>query len=169
MAIHKTGGARLYISPTTVNPDALQDLDEEALLLFFDAIDDWVEVEETENLGDIGDTAEVISFMTINRDRVRKLKGPRDAGQQTVVVGRDPLDDGQEAMIAAEKTDFNYPFRMVLNDARAAEYSNSELFYAGLVSSRPTNLGPNNQVTTRTFNIEINTAVLERRSSLISS
>jgi hypothetical protein len=169
MAIHKTGGTTFHISPTTVDPDTLEAMDDAALLAFYEGLNDWVEVEETENLGDVGDTAETISFQTIGRNRVRKLKGPRNAGAQTVVVGRDPLDDGQEALITAEKTDFNYPFKMVLPDARTASYTDSVQYYAGLVMSRPTNLGPNAQVTTRTFTIEINTSVLEVASELISS
>ncbi len=169
MSIHKTGGSKFFISPTSVNPDTIDAMDDEALLAFYEGINDWVEVEETENLGDVGDTAETVSFTTIGRNRVRKLKGPRNAGSQTVVVGRDPLDDGQEALIDAEKTDFNYPFKVQLNDAPSAGYTNSVLYYAGLVTSRPTNMGPNAQVTTRTFTIEVNTSVLEVAAAPIGS
>lgn len=169
MAIHKTGGAKFYISPTTVDPDTLEAMDSVALLAYYEGLADWLEVEEKENLGELGDTAETIAFQTIGRNRVRKLKGPRNAGAQTVVCGRDALDDGQEALIAAEGTDFNHPFKIVLADARTASYTDSVLYYAGLVMSRPTNLGPANQVTTRTFNIEINSSVLEVASELISS
>lgn len=161
MAIHKTGGAKFYISPTSVDPDSIEALSETAQLALYEAIVDWEEVEETENLGEVGDTAETVSFTSIGRNRVRKLKGPRNAGTQTVVVGRDPLDDGQEALIAAEKTDFNFPFKIELNDARSENHSNSVLYYAGLVQSRPTNMGTNAQVTTRSFTIEVNTSVLE--------
>lgn len=169
MAIHKTGGAKFYISPTSVNPDTIDAMDNTALLAFYNGISDWEEVEEVENLGEVGDTAENIAFTTVGRNRVRKLKGPRDAGNQTVVVGRDPLDDGQEAMIAAEGTDFNYPFKILMNDARAAGYSQSAQYYIGLVMSRPTSHGPNAQVTTRSFGININSSILEVSSEVLSA
>jgi len=35
-----------------------------------------------------------------------------------VVVGRDPLDAGQAALVAAEKTRFNYALKLAYNDAR---------------------------------------------------
>lgn len=168
MAIHKTGGSRFWISPTEVDVDAIDAMNEGALLSFYEGIDDWVEIEEKENLGTVGDTAESIAFTTIGRNRVRKLKGPRDAGTQELVVGRDPLDDGQEAMIAAEGTDFNYAFKIELNDAKTSAHSKSVLYYAGLVMSRPTNMGPNAQVTTRTFSIGINTSILEVASGPVS-
>jgi hypothetical protein len=138
------------------------------LLSFYEGINDWVEVEEKENLGTVGDSAESIPFTTIGRNRVRKLKGPRNAGTQELVVGRDPLDDGQEVLIAAEGTDFNYPFKIELNDAKTSGHSKSVLYYAGLVLSRPTNMGPNAQVTTRTFSIDINTGVLEVASTALA-
>lgn len=168
MAIHKTGGSKFYISPTSVDVDEIEAMDNAALLAFYEAITDWEEVEEVENLGTVGDTAEGVSFTTIGRNRVRKLKGPRDAGTQEVTVGRDPLDDGQEALIAAEGTDFNYPFKIELNDARSADYTNSVEYYAGLVMSKPINMGTNATVVTRTFNIDINTSIFEVKSELIT-
>lgn len=160
MAIHKTGGSKFW-SPTEVDVDALDAMNEGALLAFYEGIDDWIEVEEKENLGTVGDSAESVNFTTIGRNRVRKLKGPRDAGTQELVVGRDPLDDGQEALITAEGTDFNYAFKIELNDAKTSGHSKSVMYYAGLVMSRPTNMGPNAQVTTRTFSIGINTSIPE--------
>jgi len=168
MAIHKTGGSKFYISPTSVDVDAIEAMNDADMLEFYEDIADWEEVEEIENLGTVGDTAEEISFTTIGRNRVRKLKGPRDAGTQEVTVGRDPLDDGQEALIAAEGNDFNYPFKIELNDARSANYTKSVLYYAGLVMSKPTNMGTNPTVVTRAFNIGINTSIVEVKSAVIT-
>lgn len=161
MAIHKTAGTKLFISPTAVNPDTVNALDVAGAIAFFETINDWVEVEEIEDLGEFGDSSEAITFTAIANRRVRKLKGPRDAGTQTIVVGRDPLDDGQEAFINAEATDYNYPVKIELDDARTPDYSKSVIFYAGQVMRKPTNLGNVTAVARRTFDVGINTAVYE--------
>lgn len=161
MAIHKAAGSKLFISPTPVDVDSYNGMNDAAAIAAFQDIDDWIEVEEVEDFGEFGDTAESITFTSVNNQRVRKLKGPRDAGEQAIVVGRDPLDDGQEAFIAAERTDFNYAFRIELNDARTPDHTNSELYYAGMVMSQPINLGNVSNIVRRTFNVGINTAVYE--------
>src|SRR5690554_510365 len=141
MAIHTNAGTRVFISPVPVNVDEINAMSDQDAVALFQAIDDWVEVEEIEDTGEFGDTAEAITFTALNNSRVRKLKGPRDAGTQAIVVGRDPLDDGQEALIAAQRTNFNYAIRQEFADARSPEYTNSEVFYAGLVMGAPTNAG----------------------------
>lgn len=169
MAISATAGAKLYISPTSVVPDTIEAMDEAAQQTYYEGISDWVEVEEVEDLGTVGDAAEAISFISIGDSRVRKIKGARDAGTQSIVVGRDPLADGQAAMVAAEKTAFNYPFKIELADAPSASYTDSVLYFAGMVLTRPTGLGQQNNVTRRTFDVGINTSVLEVSSEAIST
>lgn len=161
MAINANKNSRLFISPTPVVPDTINAMDDGTAISFFQAINDWIEVEEIEDLGTAGDTSEAITFTAINNSRVRKLKGPKDAGTQSVVVGRDPLDDGQKALIVAEGTDYNYAFKLVLNDARSPNHSKSEMFYAGMVMSKATNLGNVSNVVRRNFDIGINTGVYE--------
>lgn len=169
MAISKTAGAKLYISPTAVDTDTINAMTDENAVAFFEAINDWVEVEEVEEYGELGDTSEEITFTAVGNRRVRKLKGPRNAGTQAIAVGRDPLDDGQEALVAAEATDFNYPIKIELSDARSASYSDSVLFYAGLVMSKPTSMGNVSAVTRRNFNVGINTAVFEVASGALAA
>lgn len=161
MAINANKNSRLFISPTPVVPDTINAMDDGTAISFFQAINDWIEVEEIEDLGTAGDTSEAIPFTAINNSRVRKMKGPKDAGTQSVVVGRDPLDDGQEALIVAEGTDYNYAFKLILNDARSPNHSKSEMFYAGMVMSKATNLGNVSNVVRRNFDIGINTGVYE--------
>lgn len=169
MAFYKTGGSKLWVSPTEVDVDAINAMDDAARLAFYEGISDWIEVEEKENLGTVGDSAENIPFTTIGGNRTRNLKGPRNAGTQEIVVGRDSLDDGQEQLIECEGTDFNYAFKIELNDAKTSNYSKSVMYYAGLVMSRPTNMGANAQVTTRTFSIGINTSVFEVGSAVLAA
>lgn len=160
MAISKSAGARFYIGPV-VNVDTVEAMDESAALSFFEAIasEDWTEVEEIESFGELGDNSQVATFASFKRRRVRKLKTTRDAGTMAIVVGRDPLDNGQIALVAAEKTDFNYAFKVVYDDAREEAYSPSTEYFGGVVISRPTMLGSAQDVTKRTFNIGVNTAV----------
>lgn len=162
MAVNKTAGARFYIGPD-MNVDTLNDMDDAAALAFFEAIaaEDWTEVEEIESFGDLGDNSEVATFAAVDDRRVRKFKTTRDAGTMALVCGRDPLDEGQIALVAAEKTDFNYAFKLVYNDAREESYSPSTDYFGGMVMSRPTNLGGVQDITKRTFNIGVNTAIYE--------
>lgn len=160
MAIHKTAGTRFFIGPV-VNPDTINALSEEAALANFEAVaaEDWTEVDEIESFGDAGDNSEVANFANVKDRRVRKLKTTRDAGTMAIVCGRDPLDEGQLALIAAEKTDYNYRFKIAYNDARDDDHSPSTEYFAGMVMSRPTNLGGVQDITKRTFNVAINTAI----------
>jgi hypothetical protein len=169
MAIHKTAGAKFYISPTQAVPDTINDMTDQNALAYFQGLSDWIEVEEVEEFGELGDSSEQINFVAVGDARMRKLKGPRDAGVQAIVCGRDPLDDGQEQLIAAEATDFNYPVKIELADARSSNHTDSVLYYAGLVMSKPTGMGNASSVTRRTFNIGIQTAVYEVRSAVIST
>lgn len=156
-----SAGARLFIGPVLV-VKTVKAMDDEAALTFYEAIDsgDWTEVEEVESFGAFGDTSQVATFAAMKDKRVRKLKTTRDAGTMSVVVGRDALDDGQIALEAAEKTDFNYAFKIVYNDAPDEESSPSTEYFGGMVMTRATNLGSVQDVTKRNFDIAINTAII---------
>lgn len=169
MAIHSNAGTKQYISPTPVNPDTINAMSDGDAIIFFQSINDWIEIEEVEDHGTFGDASEAITFTAVGNKRVRKLKGPKDAGTQSVVVGRDPLDDGQEALIVAEGTDFNYAHRVVFNDARSPNHSKSELFFAGMVMSKANNAGNVSNVVRRNFDIGINTAVYELLSDSLGA
>lgn len=169
MAIHANAGSRLFISPTPVDPDTINAMNDGDAVSFFEAIVDWEEVEEVEDLGTAGDTSEAITFTAIGNKRVRKLKGPKDAGTQSVIVGRDPLDDGQKALIEAEGTDYNYAFKIELNDARSPNHSKSVMYYAGMVMSKASNMGNVSNVVRRNFDIGINTGVIEVMSDNLSA
>ena len=161
MAVNTTAGARFYIGPVD-DTDALEAMNDAAALAHFEAIveGDWTEVEEIESFGDFGDTSDVATFASVADRRVRKFKTTKDAGTLVIVVGRDALDEGQIALIAAEGTDFNYSFRIVYNDARAEAYSPSTEYFAGMVLSKATNLGGVADITKRTFNIGVNSKII---------
>lgn len=160
MAVNTTAGAKFYIGPST-NTDTLNALSDSAALAFFEAITsgDWTEVEEVESLGDLGDNSEVATFASIADTRMRKFKTTRDAGTMAVVCGVDELDEGQIALVAAEKTKLNYAFRIIYADERDDGYSPTTDYFAGMVLGRQKNIGDVQAITKRTFNVAVNSAV----------
>ncbi|MEF2073483.1 iron ABC transporter substrate-binding protein [Consotaella aegiceratis] len=162
MAINTTAESRFFIGPV-INSDDYLDMTAEDAITAFEAIadNDWTEVEEVEDFGEHGDTSEEVTFTAVKNARVRKLKGPRNAGTKTVVVGRDPLDPGQQDMAAAEGTKFNYAFKTIHADAPDDTYSSSIEYFGGMVMSKAVNQGNVSNVTRRTFAIGVNTAIYE--------
>ena len=125
MTVYATNGARIYIGGAlaTKSTDFVEaDFAGQSAL--------WVEIGETENLGTVGDTASEITFDGINSQRTRRLKGTRNAGSMDLVMGIDYNDEGQQALIAAEKTPQDYAFRIVLNDAPAGGTPSERMFVA---------------------------------------
>ena len=86
---------------------------------------------------------------------------PRDAGTQAIICGADSLDEGQDALVAAEGTPFDYNFRLTLNDPATLNGHGTILYYSGKVMSKRRNVGNVSNVVKYTFNIGINTAILE--------
>lgn len=116
MTVYATAGAKIYIGGAkawTGTDLALADF----------TATTWTEIKEVEGLGSLGDTAEAINFTALGDGRVRKIKGPRDAGTMELVMGIDASDAGQIAIIAAERTPHDYAFRIALSDAPAARSS----------------------------------------------
>lgn len=76
----------------------------------------WTEVDGWSQMGDIGDSAQVITTSLINRGRDSKQKGTSNAGSMQNVFAKIDTDPGQIAMIAAVKYKQNYAFKIELND-----------------------------------------------------
>ena len=94
----------------------------------------WKEVKNLEAMGSLGDTSEAISFTAIDANRTSVIKGPRSAGTMELVAGIDYADQGQQALLAAEKTIHDYEFRLVLNDAPAGGTPSERYFIAKVMS-----------------------------------
>jgi hypothetical protein len=150
-----TNGSQLWISPVSVTEA------EADSMLEFQAISDWVKIGKIEDLGEIGDEATAVTGATIEDGRIQKAKGARDAGTQAVICFHDPLDLGQRALIDAEATKFDYPFKLVTSDAPSAGYSNTIQYYRGLVMGKRMRMGTNDNIMRRTFNIGVNSEVFE--------
>lgn len=109
MTVFTTAGAKLYIGGQRAQQSAdfvVGDFTSET----------WVEVKDIEGLGSVGDTSEAVKFTAISDARTRNLKGPRDAGNMEVVAGLNVTDPGQIAVIAAEKTVYDYAFKIEMPD-----------------------------------------------------
>lgn len=149
MSINAAAGSKLYIGGTTAA----------ANLTAFEALT-WTAVGEIEDLGEFGDQSEAISFTSLNDSRVRKLKGPRDAGTMNLTVGDDMSDAGQTALEAAEASHLDYNFKVELNDAVTIGGENSKHYFRGKVMSKRRNVGNATNVVRRSFTIGINTAII---------
>jgi len=123
--------------------------------------DSYVEVGEVEDLGEFGDTAEEVTFTALADRRTRKFKGSFNAGTLTIITGSDPADSGQQALLAAFATDFDYNFKVTLNDELTLGGSPTTLFFSGKVMSKTRNVGQVNNIVRQTFMVGINTEILE--------
>ena len=150
MTISTGSGVRLYIGTTTSAENLSQFL-----------TDTYVEVLEVEDLGEFGDEAEEVTFASLSDGRMRKLKGVRDAGTMAVIVGDDPTDAGQTALVSAEADVLDYNFKVVLNDKLTDLGTPSEHYFRGKVMSKRLAVGTVNNVLRRTFNIGVNSEIIE--------
>ena len=149
-------GTRFYVGAAATS--TIDTVDE------FEAVSGWVEVGLIESLGEYGDQSNDVSFAAIGDSRVRHAKGARDAGTLAVTCAHDPLDTGQAAMEAAEATNNNYMFKVVLPDGPAG-YSDTIQYFRGLVMSKRLNVGTNDNVVRVVYNVGINSEIFENPAS----
>lgn len=148
--INTASGAKLFIATTAGIP---------ANLAAYQALT-WTEVGEVEDGGEFGDESETVSFTALSDARTRNLKGPRNAGTMTLVVGDDMLNLGQIALEVAEASPLDWPFKVQLNDAVTVGGDDSNHFFSGKVMSKRRNVGNATNVVRRTFAVGINTPIL---------
>ena len=153
MTVKTLSGAKIYIGPA-----ATEDTDTEAE---YAALTPYVLVGEVEDMGELGDESPLVNFASIGDGRIRKLKGARDAGTMTIVTGKDPLDAGQAAMKAAERTKFEFAFKIELEDAPTEDYTDTIFYFRGLVASQRDRLGTNDNVIRTVFALAVNSEILE--------
>lgn len=153
MGLSTTSGARLYVG--TASPA-------DTLLEF--AADTWTEIGHVEDIGEFGDEASEVEFTAVNYAsgdaRKQRFKGSRDAGVLTLTCGRDALDAGQQALIAAEKTEDEYNFKIVADDAPTGG-TPTTFYMKVLVMSAKLNFSGADDVTRIAFGLGINSAILE--------
>lgn len=116
MPLYPVAGSRIYIG------GVLADKNADFVASDFNS-QSWVEIDGFSQLGDLGDTSQLITTSLINRNRDVKQKGTRNAGGMQCVFAKMDLDAGQIALIAAEKSRSNFAFRLDLGDADTAVQS----------------------------------------------
>ncbi|MCA0257133.1 MAG: hypothetical protein LCH47_11125 [Proteobacteria bacterium] len=127
MTVYASGGMKVFIGGVKNQKS------EDFILADFNA-EVWTEIKEVEAAGSAGDTSEAINFTALGDKRTRTIKGPRSAGTMEIVCGIDPSDAGQLAVVAAEKTNSDYAFKLVFNDAPAGGSPSERYFIAKVMS-----------------------------------
>ena len=157
MTVNAAGGSKFYIG-TTLSINLVQS--NAAVIAEFQT-DTYQEVGQVENMGEFGDEANIITFASLADTRVRKFKGARDAGTMNVVTGDDPLDAGQDAMVAAEAQPNDYNFKVELNDPTSLSGTPSVHYFRGKVLSKRLQVNDVNSIVRRLFNVGVNSAIFE--------
>lgn len=125
----------------------------------------WTRITGTTNIGATGDSAEVITSSQIdpgnpeNSARVRKAKGPRNAGTMTIICDVNYEDPGQLALIAAEKSADTYAFKIEFNDAPAGG-TPSERYFIALVMSATEEMNEANNIIKLNSELEIDSNIV---------
>jgi len=120
----------------------------------------WRECEQTEALGDLGDTSAEVTFTGLGDGRVQKLKGAKDAGTLNVTMA---LNDeilsaspsgGQELLLlaSADTSTNNYRFKRVLTGV--TEY------FSGKVGSFVIGVSGANNVVMANSEIRVNSDII---------
>lgn len=126
----------------------------------------WVEIDGWEQMGQVGDAAQIISTNLINRGRTVKQKGTRDAGDMENRFAILPTDAGQIALIAAEKTKLNYAFRIRFDDTPSGPSPTpTTLYFVGIVTSAQETGGEANTVRMLASTIGINSNIVNVAAS----
>lgn len=86
----------------------------------------WVEIDGWQQMGDLGESPNVITASLINRDRDKAMKGTRGVVNMENRFTIIDADAGQLACIAAEASDDDYAFRIVFPNG-------SERLFIGVV------------------------------------
>lgn len=128
----------------------------------------WVEIGEVQNLGRFGDKSNIVSFAALGDNRVRKVKGSKDAGTIALVCGRDPFDAGQIALRDAANTNFEYAIRIVANDALDGNDTPSEYYFVGPVASAEDEYGTVDNVVTLNAEILINSPITYQAAAVVA-
>jgi len=127
----------------------------------------WIELGDTEDLGEVGDTSAEVTGTAISEGRVRKAKGARNGGAMQIICFHQPLDPGQQAFMAAQRTKDNYAFKLVLSDTPAGGGTPTTKYFRGLVMSEPVRMGTADNIMRRVFNVSVNSEQVEEPANTV--
>lgn len=153
--LYPVAGCKIFIG------DAVEDADGDLTAADFTSVT-WIEIGRWSQMGDFGDTSQLITSSLINEGRDKKMKGTKNAGSMQNVFANDATDAGQIALIAASKTNKNYPIKIEMNDAPAVGASpkpGQRLFQALIMNANETG-GDANTVRNLNSTFEINSNIV---------
>jgi hypothetical protein len=150
-AIFTATGTKLFIGPSAAT--------EPANAAAWAALTPYVEVGFVETIGEYGDESAAIDFAVLGDGRVRKAKGARNAGALSVTVAHIADDAGQQDMEDAELTYNNYAFKVELPNKLTVVGTNEIQYFLGLVMSKRLNVGGNDNVVRKTYNVGVTTKI----------
>ena len=126
----------------------------------------YTPVEQTESIGDYGDSTNEVTFTGLGDARVQKKKGAADAGNLSVTMAFDGTGGaGQAAIIAAaaDTTSTDYHFEVVFNDDLGANATTR--YFSGQVASAVESVSGADSIIMLTCEIRINTAILKKAAA----
>ena len=141
MQLYPVAGAKIYIGPAGTVPDDDVDASDFASIT-------WTEIKGWQTMGSAA-------------KRDLKAKGTRNAGsmQNNFIIL--PTDPGQIALIAAEATEHNYPFKIEFDDEPAGSAPTPTIkYFYGIVMSANEQGGGANTARLLQGNIEVNSNVV---------
>ncbi len=155
MSLYAVAGCRISIG------SALDDQDEDFVAADFTGLT-FTEIGQWTSMGEIGDAKTIITTSLINRARDLKQGGTRNAGTMENNFALDIADAGQLALIAAEKTNNNYAFKIEYNDKPAvgASPKNSVQYFIAIVATARQQGGEANTIRTLQSTLEINSNIV---------
>lgn len=158
-SIFATAKATVSISTTTTAPATFDAAGYAALT--------YSQICPLESIGAFGTTFETVQFDDICTGLRTKIKGINDNGEMEVVAAYDDTNAGQGyAVVAAKDTSTaNYNFKITFPNKQNPTGTDAVFYFSGKVMSATNTPGKASDVVTRTFNIGINTAIIEVAST----
>lgn len=160
MSLYATAGSKVYIGTVL----AAKKVD--FVAADFAAVV-WEEITSIESMGSLGDTSRPVTIELVSEARDKVMKGSRSANSLELVCGADATDPGQIDLIAAERTPYDYAFKVELNDKPATGTSpkNSERLFVGKVMSQQEVYEGANNVRKINFSLAVNSNVVRVAAS----
>jgi hypothetical protein len=143
-------GSKIYIAPSVAS--------EPANAAAYAALT-WTEITGVNTFGDYGDSANIVSGAVVGDGRVRKAKAARDSGTFDLTMYPDGADAGQAALIAAELTNNNYPFKILLPNRLTGGGTDELNYFIGIVSGGRKTIGANDALVTVRFTVACNSKI----------
>ena len=158
-SIFAAAKSTVSISSTTANPATYDAAGYGALT--------YEQICPIQSLGAFGTTFESVTFDDLCTGLRTKIKGINDNGEMEVVAGYDDTNDGQEKAVTAakDKSTANWHFKVTLPNKQNPTGTDAVFYFSGKVMSATVTPGTASDVVTRTFNIGINTEIVEVAST----